>query len=135
MRTGSEAMSVSFGMKLAASRKSCYCIARRVPAKGNCNRLIYRTKIFITESWRRNPERTPVLRVRKTGRCRPAESEHPAVAAGDCADHGEQAHRKQHPVKPLDAAEGAFRVAVRALAEPVVQEERFGDEKHDGEQR
>ena len=42
-------------------------------------------------------------------------SEHPAVRPGHGAEHRHQADRQQHPVHPLDAAEGALGVVLRPL--------------------
>ncbi len=54
--------------------------------------------------------------------------------AGDGPDDRDKTQCQQHPVKSLEQREGCFRGAPSLRLEPLVEEQRLGDEQHQREQ-
>jgi hypothetical protein len=58
-----------------------------------------------------------------------------SVAAENGADQSDQAESQQDPMQPLDEPEGRFRPSLGAGEQPSIEEQRLGNEEHQGEQQ
>jgi len=58
-----------------------------------------------------------------------------SVAAENGADQSDQAESQQDPMQPLGELEGRFRPSLGAGEQPSIEEQRLGDEEHQGEQQ